>query len=111
MWPWKKKEKPDTPKKPDHWEIFDRRVKKLKDFRDVGQTFNYLGATMLVVDHSEVRPGWEGYHCPLVAVLKCNYRDNNGVIHIATFEYSELHTPLRMNGHIKPDDADKIHCE
>lgn len=66
-------------------ESFEQQVQALREFRDLGETFNYLGRTMIVTghwdDHPEIRP-W--------AVLKCDYADDSGVIRKIEFGPSEL---------------------
>lgn len=72
MWPFKKKQEVKETKV-DHTALA---IEKFKEFRQIGETFNYLGRTCLVTSHCHYEP-WFG----LVPELKFEYADNNGVIH------------------------------
>ena len=59
-------------------------VNKLKAFRDVGETFQYLGRKCVVTGHVEMMP-W-GF----VPLLKFDYCDKNGVLHNRSAMLSEI---------------------
>ncbi len=68
MWPFKKTEpKPDP---------INDAIAELKAFRDIGETFIYLGRTCMVTAHFEHWP-----HIGAVPMLKFDYCDNHGVLH------------------------------
>lgn len=77
MWPFTKKES-----KPDWCE---EGIAKLKAFRDVGQTFNYLGRTCIVSRHCEWWP-----YAGCIPRLVCDYADDYGVIRQAVFRIDEI---------------------
>jgi hypothetical protein len=78
VWPFTKKEpKPD-------W--CDEGIAALKAFRDVGQTFSYLGRTCIVTGHWE----WMGIDFGPRPVLLCDYADDRGEIRQLKFNLSEL---------------------
>lgn len=64
MWPFKRKE-PER-------DYVSEEIEKLKAFRDVGETFNYLGRTCVVAGHYDV---WGGEKIPM---LMFDYCDNTG---------------------------------
>lgn len=79
MWPFREKEtktKIDGTKKA---------VDELKAFRDIGETFNYLGITCIVTGHCEYL-GMIGF----VPILICDYVDGRGQIRQAKFSLREL---------------------
>jgi hypothetical protein len=84
MWWTRKKKEPEV-----DWrqQAFD----KLIAFRKCGETFTYLGVTMMVTGHW--RFGYtEHYHC-----LMCDYVDARGVLHSVSFNPRELETLEREN--------------
>jgi len=77
MWQFKKKE-PER-------DTIGEAIAELKEFRDVGETFIYLGRICIVTGHCHYFPGFG-----VVQMLKFNYCDNNGVIHSACAQLAEL---------------------
>jgi hypothetical protein len=77
MWPFKKKE-PER-----DWT--SEEIEKLKAFRDVGETFNYLGRTCVVTGHWDWWP-----HIGVIPMLKFDYCDDCGKLHAASARVSEL---------------------
>lgn len=67
-------------------------VARLREFREIGQTFNYLGRTCVVTAHESARPGLG--HVPQ---LNADYADDHGVIHGITFSVDELPGLLAQN--------------
>ena len=67
----------------------------LRAFRQVGETFVYLGRTCIVRGHMKLWPylGW-------MPVLVADYVDETGVIHTITFEVREL--PMLVNHNQPP---------
>jgi hypothetical protein len=93
MWPFKKRPpKTDlTDETNAYWMIEE--IADLRSFRDVGETFIYLGRTCVVTSHwSEVIP-YVGFH-PL---LRADYADDCGVIRSISFRRSELVGLRAMN--------------
>ena len=81
MWPFSKKE-PKPPKK--DW--VQEGIDALKAFRDVGQTFNYLGRVCVVTCHWESWGpdfGWR-------PMLICDYADEKGEVRQLKFRVCEL---------------------
>ena len=77
MWPFKKKEpKPDRT---------GETIAKLKSFKDIGETFNYLGRTCVVTGHWEYWP-----YCGVVPMLKFDYADEHGILHSVSANIREL---------------------
>ena len=72
--------------------VLFNQIKELRDFRDVGETFEYLGIKMAVTSHY-IYMGY-GILCPL---LQANYVDNNGIVQSASFYYGELPTLIKQN--------------
>ena len=88
MWWKRKKEEP----KPD-WT--QEGIDKLLAFRKRGETFRYLGVTMMVTGHWEIWPNLYGFH--IHPSLRCDYVDVHGVLHNASFSPDELPTLEREN--------------
>lgn len=65
----------------------------LRAFRKPGETFNYLGATMLVCAVKAKYRGM-GY---FQSVMECNYRDGDGKIQLLYFEVSDLSGMIAQN--------------
>lgn len=59
-------------------------IKKLKEFRDIGEKFNYLGVELIVEDHT-INSGF-GF---IPAICAC-YRDNSGDLRHVTFFVKDL---------------------
>lgn len=57
---------------------------KLKEFCNIGETFSYLGRTLVVKGYTELGIG------TFLPRLVCDYADEKGVIHTITFKVSEL---------------------
>jgi hypothetical protein len=70
-------------KESDHWA--DLELAELKAFRDVGETFNYLGRECVVTGHRYL-PGRFGCW----PHMQFDYCDNNGVIHSMSARANEL---------------------
>lgn len=85
MWPFKKKE-PEC-------DINNTEFARLKSFRDVGETFNYLGRECIVTGFGQY-PSNVGY----IPLLRFDYCDNNGVLHSVSARIEEL--PALMNQQI-----------
>ena len=77
MWPFNKRES-----KPNH---FEEGISKLKEFRDIGETFNYLGRTCIVTAHYDGH-----FEMGFYPILKFDYCDDLGVLHNMTACVSEL---------------------
>lgn len=77
MWPFRKKDRESS--------CLDEGLKKLAAFREVGETFNYLGRTCVVTRH------WD-YITDLgvIPVLMFDYTDKHGVLHSRTATLGEL---------------------
>jgi hypothetical protein len=60
-------------------------VAQLKAFRDVGQTFNYLGMTCMVTGYYGTYLGGQRY-----AVLQADYVDVTGLYHHIKFDVEKL---------------------
>jgi hypothetical protein len=88
MWWKRKKEEP----KPD-WR--QEGIDKLIAFRKRGETFGYLGVTMMVTGHWEILPSLYGFD--MHPSLRCDYVDAHGVLHQASFRLGELATLEREN--------------
>ena len=78
MWPFTK-EKEHKPNRTQEC------IEKLKAFRDIGQTFNYLGRVCVVTAHDEFYP-----YIGKVPLLKFDYADDHGVIHCMSAKIHEL---------------------
>jgi len=90
MWWKQKKEEP----KPDR---LQEGIDKLIAFRKRGETFTYMGVTMLVTGHYRIMPSLYCVEC--LPSLQCDYVDAHGVLHHASFGLSELPTIERENSH------------
>lgn len=64
------------------------KIIELKEWRGIGETFEYLGRTMYVTKHYYVATGV--YHCFRCPVIHADYADNNGKIHSVTFSLTEI---------------------
>ena len=80
MWPFKEKEPKE--KEPNHGA---ETVAELKAFRDIGETFNYLGRTCIVTGHAE---WW--MDIGIIPKLRFDHCDNPGVIHSSSASPAEL---------------------
>jgi hypothetical protein len=78
MWPFTKNKEPEPNRTQ---ECIDR----LKAFRDIGETFDYLGRTCIVTGHAEFYP-----YIGIIPVLKFDYADDHGVIHCMSANIREL---------------------
>lgn len=77
MWPFGEKE-PERDKT-------GEAIAELKAFRDVGETFNYLGRICLVTGHWEWWP-----RLGVIPLLKFDYCDDVGVLHSCSARRAEL---------------------
>jgi len=67
---------------------FQARFQELKDFREIDESFMYLGTRMIVIGHKYgVSLDCHTFWTP---ALLCEYIDKNGVLQKTTFEYDEL---------------------
>jgi hypothetical protein len=83
MW-WKRKKEDPKP----GW--LQEGIDKLTAFRKRGETFRYLGVTMMVTGHWETWPILHGFD--MRPSLRCDYVDSHGVLHKASFGLEELAT-------------------
>lgn len=89
---------------PSEWELTEARVHALRQWRDVGQEFEYLGRRMVVIKHSRIDM-WPGLHFPelhLVPEIHARYADDRGEVH--TLVMSELEA-LALATHSVPPNA------
>lgn len=70
-------------------------INKLKSFRDIGETFNYLGVTMLVIGHNNFSVGEHGAY--EVACLMCHYKNDAGDIRNIEFQPFDLSLLIKLN--------------
>ena len=91
MWPFRGGKKPYA----DDNYLANKRVKALKDFREIGAKFNYLGVTMIVTGHSYMY--FDGHHFCLVPNLTADYVDNSGRVRNGSFSIHELPALLSEN--------------
>ena len=90
LWPFKRKEAgPDA-----RTEAFEA----LRNFRDVGEKFNYLGVEMIVESHWKNYPAAAGF----VPMLCAAYRNDHGEINHAYFLCRELPALRAENPTEKP---------
>jgi hypothetical protein len=95
MWPFKSKK--EVAAKESEFDCavesaIDCAVNEIKKFRDVGETFNYLGRTCIVTTY--------GQYCPYLGVMPkihCDYADDKGVIHSISFSIDELGNLIKQN--------------
>lgn len=88
MWPFKRKpEKPTEPVK-SQAEIDSEALRK---WRDVGESFHYLGREMVVTGHGgfDIAGGWPMPSISWRCFLSANYVDGNGVIRSHQFGRKE----------------------
>lgn len=78
MWPFKKR----APEPERDW--LAEGIAELKAFRDIGQTFNYLGRTCIVCSHTTI------IGLLILPRLECDYVDDAGVIRRVMFSPQEL---------------------
>ena len=91
MWPFKKKEVEAT-KIDIRIKNMNDTIEKFKAFREIGETFNYLGRTCIVTGHWTFS-GYMGY----TPELKFDYADELGVIHSTSITIHELPVLLKQN--------------
>jgi hypothetical protein len=85
MWPFSRKK--DQPKE----SYLEVGIKELKEFRDIGDSFKYLGRTMVVTRHHT----FDGFD--VWPKLICDYADNHGVLRQAVFGLHELEGLKKQN--------------
>lgn len=85
MWPFTKKE----PKR----DYITEAIVKLKEFKDVGETFNYLGRQCIVTGYWDYEPN-VGY----IPMLKFDYADDMGRLHHFSTRVFDLPT---LSGAVK----------
>ncbi len=83
-----------------------KKISELKRFRDIGETFQYLDATMIVRRHlifdGPIPTTWSAYSMrriqlpSIVPGLECQYVDKIGVLRDITFKYESLPMLRRM---------------
>ena len=88
MW-WKRKKKESKP----DWR--QAAIEKLIAFRKRGETFSYMGITMRVTEHWEIRPMGCGHSTH--PRLLCDYVDKHGVLQKCSFGLAGLPTLERDN--------------
>lgn len=98
MW-WKRKKKEPKP----DWR--QEGIDKLIAFRKRGETFTYLGVTMMVTGHWDIRPNLYGIDSH--PSLRCDYVDAHGVLHQCSFGLGELPILERENS----DEIDRLRAE
>ena len=59
-------------------------IAKLVASRKAGETFTYMGVTLMVTGH------YEAGICGVCPRLRCDYVDTHGVLHSVSFGVSEL---------------------
>ena len=69
----------------------DKQITELKAFRDIGETFSYLGRTCVVTGHSYCESG------DAIPMLRFDYADNHGVIHEDYATMNELPVLIKQN--------------
>lgn len=91
MWPFKHKSEPES-----DYIVNVTPDARLKAFRDIGETFNYLGRECVVTGHGKL----VGIGLAVVyqSELCADYCDNNGVIRQIKFSLSELPILIKQNG-------------
>ena len=62
----------------------EERIKEFKEFRDIGETFNFLGITCLVVRFES-------------DIMTVDYVDNHGVLQFSKFTYEDLPLLKKQN--------------
>jgi hypothetical protein len=91
MWPFKKK-KEAKPVEPNFRLAM---IKKMQEWRSVGEEFEYLGRRMIVAGHWRIGVhGFPGVLC-VEPCLSADYADNNGVIHSVSFSNAEIEALMR----------------
>ena len=81
MWFKREKEEPVY-----DWEL--AAIEELRSFRELGETFNYLGRVIVVTGHYTYSVS--EYHCSLTPKLCGDYVDERGIIHKISFDFQEL---------------------
>lgn len=81
---WRKDKKETTP----DWR--QEGFEKMLSFRRRGETFCYLGITMMVTGHWKII--FSPYGVNREPSLHCDYVDKNGVLHTCSFSVDELPT-------------------
>ena len=87
MWPFSKKEEPKENRT-------QACIDELRAFRNVGETFNYLGRTCIVTGHCDFHP-----YVGIIPMLKFDYADEHGVIHSMSAYIRELPALVNQQGH------------
>lgn len=82
MWPFK------TRKNEKQRDYNQNLIDELREFRGMGETFNYLGRTLIVTAHTELIPGVCGI--AILPCLQCDYANENGDIKRIRFSAKEL---------------------
>ena len=96
---WSKKEKTKETEKTAEiepsWE--EKCIAELKAFRGVGETFKYLGRTIIVTAHYALKQ-WDGFGYPEINPNLCgDYVDDKGEIHNRAFSYEEVEMLKKLN--------------
>ena len=92
LWHHKKDKVAPKPKGPSWFEVG---TKALKDFRKVGEKFNYLGIEMIVTRHMGFSTGFP-FPVP-TPELQAEYRDNNGILRKISFSPHKLECLIAEN--------------
>lgn len=89
MWPFNHKTNGGKTPEENAWfrqrSIEDAAIATLREWRDVGQTFDYLGRSMCVVRHSHPGP----YGLVRVPAITATYADDNGVLREHVFDSTQ----------------------
>jgi len=87
---WNKKEDIELIEKK---EDIERKIKEIEDFRKDGEKFKYMGVEMIKTGNMYL----SGFYLDPTPCIHADYVDKNGVIHNATFNYSELDVLITEN--------------
>jgi hypothetical protein len=76
-------------------DLTTERINELRAFRDIGDTFNYLGRTIIVTGHSTIMSSQ--FFFSRFPMLLGDYVDNEGIIRQVKFDYAELSGIKKQN--------------
>ena len=106
MWPFKSEEVHEVAEKEqpvDYPAIEYKRMAEIKEWRDIGEEFNYLGTKCLMTHHHCFETRYRlCFPYPIPYLLKCaqikaDYVDNYGQIRSVSFGYGELGNLIKQN--------------
>ncbi len=90
----KKRKKKEPSVIDNYYQNIEKNIKALRDFRGRGETFLYLGITMIVTGYWEASSSaWGGIY----PGLTCDYKDRQGVIRKKSFSVGDLPMLKVMN--------------